>query len=123
MMEPPVTTWPPNAFTPKRCAFESRPLLELPPPFLCAIALPHHRGRSQRLALSKSKLLSLEALTVHQNLVDLYLNEVLPMPLKLLVLLLAFEVEDQDLVATAFAYDIGQHLRATELLLKLTLFG
>jgi hypothetical protein len=38
MIEPPVTSWPPKAFTPSRCAFESRPFVELPPPFLCAIA-------------------------------------------------------------------------------------
>src|ERR1700728_5478507 len=37
MIVPPVTTWPPNAFTPSRWAFESRPFVELPPPFLCAI--------------------------------------------------------------------------------------
>jgi hypothetical protein len=38
MMVPPVTTWPPKALTPSRWAFESRPFVELPPPFLCAIA-------------------------------------------------------------------------------------
>src|SRR5215813_13846403 len=34
---PPCTASPPNRFTPSRCAFESRPFLELPTPFLCAI--------------------------------------------------------------------------------------
>src|SRR5256885_15897403 len=38
MIEPPGTSCPPNAFTPSRCAFESRPFFELPNPFLCAIA-------------------------------------------------------------------------------------
>ena len=38
MMEPPETSWPPNDFTPSRCALESRPLRELPKPFLCAIS-------------------------------------------------------------------------------------
>jgi hypothetical protein len=37
MMVPPVTNSPAKAFTPSRCAFESRPFVELPPPFLCAI--------------------------------------------------------------------------------------
>ena len=37
MIDPPVISWPANAFTPSRCAFESRPFVELPPPFLCAI--------------------------------------------------------------------------------------
>jgi len=38
MMEPPVTSSPAKAFTPSLCALESRPFVELPPPFLCAIA-------------------------------------------------------------------------------------
>jgi hypothetical protein len=37
MMVPPVTNSPAKDFTPSRCAFESRPFVELPPPFLCAI--------------------------------------------------------------------------------------
>src|SRR6185437_11942129 len=40
MMVPPGTTWPPNALNPSRCAFESRPLRELPNPFLWAIKAP-----------------------------------------------------------------------------------
>src|ERR1700761_4984811 len=38
MISPPVTVWPPNTFTPRRWALESRPLREEPSPFLCAIA-------------------------------------------------------------------------------------
>src|SRR3954468_17024061 len=37
MIDPPGTSCPPKTFTPSRCAFESRPLRELPKPFLCAI--------------------------------------------------------------------------------------
>src|SRR5471030_2462836 len=37
MMVPPGTSCPPKAFTPSRCALESRPFLELPKPFLCAM--------------------------------------------------------------------------------------
>src|ERR1039458_7169765 len=37
-MVPARTTSPVWRFTPRRFAFESRPLRELPPPFLCAIA-------------------------------------------------------------------------------------
>ena len=36
----PGTNCPPKAFTPRRCAFESRPFLELPKPFLCAMTDP-----------------------------------------------------------------------------------
>src|ERR1041384_3895119 len=43
-MLPPVTTWPPNRLTPSICGLESRPLRELPTPFLWAIALYLDRG-------------------------------------------------------------------------------
>src|SRR5579875_801060 len=36
MISPPVTDWPANTLTPRRLAFESRPLREEPRPFLCA---------------------------------------------------------------------------------------
>src|SRR6476659_8401420 len=39
MMEPAGTTWPAKTFTPSRLALESRPFLEEPRPFLCAISL------------------------------------------------------------------------------------
>jgi hypothetical protein len=37
-IDPPETNWPSNRLTPSRCAFESRPLREVPCPFLCAIS-------------------------------------------------------------------------------------
>src|ERR1700688_1647795 len=37
MMVPPGTICPPKALNPSRCAFESRPLREVPCPFLCAM--------------------------------------------------------------------------------------
>ena len=37
MIEPACTCWPANTFTPRRLAWESRPLREEPSPFLCAI--------------------------------------------------------------------------------------
>src|SRR3954468_24476093 len=40
MLSPPVTVWPANTFTPRRLAFESRPLREEPRPFLCAMSAP-----------------------------------------------------------------------------------
>src|SRR5271169_6684652 len=39
MMPPPRMVWPPNTLTPSRWAFESRPFLEEPKPFLCAISI------------------------------------------------------------------------------------
>src|SRR3990170_4084089 len=38
-IEPPVTNWPAKRFTPSIWGFESRPFLELPTPFLCAMSL------------------------------------------------------------------------------------
>src|SRR3954452_24104333 len=36
-ISPPVTVWPAKIFTPRNWGFESRPFLEEPRPFLCAI--------------------------------------------------------------------------------------
>src|SRR5215467_52451 len=79
MIDPPGTSWPPKTFTPSRCALESRPFLELPSPFLCAI---RHLRR---------------------NLPNLQIREGLAVSDRLLVLLLALELEDQDLIAAAVA--------------------
>src|SRR6185437_5355548 len=127
-IDPPVTVSPPKRFTPSRCAFESRPFLLLPRPFLCAI-VPPHRGSQPRQFLIPwpwalgpgPYTLRLEALAIHLDLVDLHLNEALAVALQLLVLLLPLVVEDKDLVAAALADDLGQHLRAAQLLLKLAL--
>src|SRR5581483_6035847 len=55
-ISPALTFSPPNRFTPRRCAFESRPLRELEAPFLCAmVRLPRDSGdldAGQRLAVS-----------------------------------------------------------------------
>ena len=40
MIPPPRIACPPKTFTPSRCALESRPFLEEPNPFLCAIPSP-----------------------------------------------------------------------------------
>src|ERR1700677_4438440 len=82
MIEPPGTSCPPKAFTPRRCAFESRPFLELPSPFLCAIELP-----------------------LSYNLVDGDARKVLPVADRPLVLFLAFELENQDFFAAPVRRD------------------
>src|SRR6185503_13822634 len=73
MIDPPGTNCPPNAFTPNRCELESRPFLELPKPFLCAM--------TQSL----------------RDLVNLHARIILPVPLRPPVLLLALELEDDSL--------------------------
>src|SRR5579883_1749448 len=81
MMEPPGTSWPPKTLTPNRWELESRPFLELPSPFLCAIGHLHH------------------------DVADLHFREVLAMSDGLLILLFALEFENQNLVALAGAND------------------
>jgi len=92
MIEPPVTSWPPKAFTPSRCAFESRPFVELPPPFLCAIAQSLLKFRPRLLGCGVGYAVGLDRLDAH-------LGKVLTVSLQLLVLLLPLQVEYQDLVA------------------------
>src|ERR1700712_5784108 len=86
------------------------------------------RSASQKSLLrSESQLelmkLSLVGLSVDEDLVDLYFNEILAVALHLLVLLLALQLEDQDLFATAFAQNLRGDLRSAELRLELTLFA
>src|SRR5260370_27801930 len=60
MISPALTTWPPNRFTPRRWAWESRPFLLDEAPFLCAIsALP-----SQAVVFSLAGALPPRALLV-----------------------------------------------------------
>src|SRR5215212_1540095 len=47
MISPPVTVCPAKTFTPRRLAFESRPLRLEPSPFLCAISLLPDLGDTQ----------------------------------------------------------------------------
>src|SRR4029079_5937029 len=61
MIAPAVTVSPANTFTPSRFAFESRPFLEEPSPFLCAtVLLLLRRGRlplrRRRLLLRRGRL-------------------------------------------------------------------
>src|SRR4051794_10803343 len=87
MIEPPLTSCPPKTFTPSRCAFESRPFLELPRPFLCAI----------------------DSSLLHRDLIDGQLCVVLPVTVSPLVLLFTLELENDKLHATAFAADGRTH--------------
>src|SRR5271169_1768723 len=89
-MEPPVTSSPPKAFTPSRCAFESRPFFELPRPFLCAI------------------------LHLCQNLAHLHLRVVLPVADGPLVLFLALELEHNHFVAPSVPCDGALHASIRE---------
>ena len=74
-----------------------------------------------RLSRDQLFLVGLEALAADEDLVDLDLDEALAMTLQFLVLLLALEVEDDELVATAFRDDFADDLGAVELGLEAAL--
>src|ERR1017187_6852535 len=80
MIDPPGTSCPPKRFTPRRCALESRPFLELPKPFLCAMELAH-------------------------DVADAHFGVILPVPLGPLILLLSLELENQDLLGAIVIFD------------------
>src|SRR5580765_5264057 len=83
MMLPALMSSPPYDFTPRRFDSESRPFLELPPAFLCAISRPPSAD----------------------DAFDLELGVVLPVALMLLVVLAPAHLENRDLVAAPVADD------------------
>src|SRR5215813_2339846 len=131
MMLPAGTTWPPKRFTPRRWPGESRPLRELPPAFLCAMALLllglRGLGLCLRLGLGLAfgggrlgllRLLRLGLgldlggllrglLAVGQDLGDAEDREVLAVAVLAAVVVPALLLEDQHLVALALGDDGG----------------
>src|SRR5512143_3495376 len=92
-MLPRVTDWPANAFIPRRRPALSRPLRELPTPFLCAMVSSVRAGR------------------LRHDLRDPDRGLLLPVT-RLTAILLAFlELEDVDLVATGVSQDLGHDPR------------
>src|SRR5262245_20131385 len=85
-MLPALTNWPPNRLTPSIWGLESRPFLELPTPFLCAMTLyldPGDPHRSHRLAV----------------------------PAMPAVVLPTFELDDQDLGSLSLGHHLAGHPR------------
>src|SRR3990167_3933678 len=79
MIEPALTSSPPNAFTPRILCLESRPFRVAPPPFFCAM-LTSSSGCDRR---------------------NLQFCEILTVTLTLLVVLATAHLEDSDLVVPA----------------------
>src|SRR3954453_12805347 len=86
MISPALTTWPPKRFTPRRWAFESRPLRDDEAPFLCA--------------MSASAL---------RDVADHDVGQGLTMPLPLVVAGLVLELVDLDLRTLAVSDDLAGH--------------
>src|SRR5215831_20322877 len=94
MISPAFTCWPPNRFTPSRCALESRPLRLDDAPFLCAICYALLRLRDAG---------------------DPDLRVLLPVPLTALVARLVPVVNHVDLRPCGRTYDLSGHLVTGEL--------
>src|SRR5687767_9504933 len=89
-MEPPVTNCPPKRFTPSICGLESRPLRELPTPFLCAMG------------------------PLYLDLGDAHRRRRLAVTAVAPVVLPPLELHDGDLLAPALRDDGARDLRALE---------
>src|SRR5215207_5614291 len=105
MISPPVTVWPANTFTPRRFAFESRPLREEPSPFLCAISSSLLVGRSARRGSSGSAELDAR---------DLDSREVLAVAVAALVAALGLELHDAQLRPALVRDDLRLDLHLRE---------
>src|SRR5574341_159142 len=100
MMLPPLTTWPANAFIPKRRPALSRPFLELPTPFLCAmLASVRIPGRNTPLG---------------DDLGDPDLRQLLAVTRLAAVLLPLLELEHVDLLSPGLGHDLRNHPRPRE---------
>src|SRR5690349_8090970 len=95
MMDPPVTNSPENALMPRRCEFESRPFLELPKPFLCAMQNP----------------LGEPFAALGQNFLHRHPRIVLAVTDGALILLLSFELEDDDFIAAPVGGNLAAYPR------------
>src|SRR5947209_2341934 len=100
MISPPVTVWPANTLTPRRLAFESRPLRDEPRPFLCAIAgLLGRFGCGNRLRCRGA------ALGADGDLGHLDPRQLLPVARPPLVAALGLELDDAQLRAPLVGED------------------
>src|SRR5215831_2700288 len=104
MIAPAVMGSPPNAFTPSRLACESRPLRELPPAFLCAIAV----------ACSVAYSVAYFPGALSDDAFDLELGESLAVPLVPPVVLAPLHFEDGELLASTVCHDRRFDGRACE---------
>src|SRR5215217_8832015 len=86
MISPALTTWPPKRLTPRRWAFESRPLRDDEAPFLCAMS-----GSALR------------------DVADHDAGQGLTVPLPLVVAGLVLELVDVDLRTLAVLDDLTRH--------------
>src|SRR6185503_757051 len=111
MIEPAVTSWPANTFTPSRFAFESRPFFEEPRPFLCAI--------SGLLCGLLGSLLAGSRLLGRADALDRDPRQLAAVAAGLLVARLGLELEHLDLLAAHVLDHLDRHaagqLRAVDL--------
>src|SRR5580658_6362937 len=108
---PALTRWPPNRLTPSRCPCESRPFVEEPPPFLCAMTLSFLRRyfvRSQcgGRCLDRSNP---NAESLQFNIANLHGGIVLPVPPRNLILVGLLELQHGNLLVPPVADNLPGH--------------
>src|SRR5947209_14518807 len=102
MISAPVTDWPANTLTPRRLAFESRPLRDEPRPFLCATG----NLLSGRPALGRAAR--------ERNVGDLDAGQLLAVAGPALITALGLELDDAQLGAALLPDDPRRHAHARE---------
>src|SRR5258708_28874385 len=117
---PALTSWPPKRFTPSRWPCESRPFVEEPPPFLCAMMqFPSEIRNSERAFLPRAR--PVQASLHHEkeraraglrailqlDVTDLHGRIVLAMAALNLILVWCLELQDDDILAAALFNDLA----------------
>src|ERR1035438_7900075 len=100
-MVPALTCCPPNRLTPSLCPWESRPLVEEPPPFLCAMTLSFsepYSGRSPDRS-NYSKFLQL-------NIANLHSRIILPVPPRNLILIRFLKLQHGNLLIPPMTHNL-----------------
>src|SRR3954447_25010078 len=102
MISPALTTWPPKRFTPRRWAFESRPLREELAPFLCAM--------TRLLSCSECGSAAWGRGARSGDAGDLEAGQLLTVTLAHAVAGLVLVLEDVDLGTLLVPHDLRRHL-------------
>src|SRR5690606_12314553 len=107
MISPPLTVWPEKTFTPSILGLESRPFLEEPSPFLCAISGLLFGRRLFGCGLARGRLLRGGLLLACAERGDLEPGQLGTVTPAAAVALLGLVLEDSDLVTP----EVFGHLR------------
>src|SRR5277367_4182722 len=108
-MLPPVTSWPPKRLMPSRCPCESRPFVEEPPPFLCAMTHSFSDIRNVRIVGAGLYPGDPESQSSELNIANFHGGIILPVPARDLVLVGLFELQHRNFLIPPVADDFSGH--------------